>query len=230
VLRLGSRIPSGVREESYGSRRWTEVAQHAASPHAAVWESPAAGFTADRSAFERTRPDWHVEARVRVRIGTGSARARRRAFFAAAMLALAIGLGATLRGGRVARPTPHAAPESARGGHVAPAPAIVPAVQVDELALEPPVAERAPYAGAALVPAPALPPPMPAPATARLEGITAIRGVRRASFRVGDRTIALGEGDEIGGRAIAVIGDDQVALVGGGVAARVRLGFETPLQ
>jgi hypothetical protein len=110
-------------------------------------------------------------------------------------------------------------------------------VQVDELALTAlaaPALGQPPFA-AAVAPEPATAPPaakpeMPAPSMARLESIVALDGVRRASFRVGDRSISLVEGDEIGGRSVALIGNNEVTLVGGGVAARVRLGFDAPLE
>ena len=118
-----------------------------------------------------------------------------------------------------------------------PVSAEAPPVQVDELALTTlaaPALGQAPLA-AAVAPEPATAPPaakpeMPASSMARLESIVALDGVRRASFRVGDRSISLVEGDEIGGRSVALIGNDEVTLVGGGVAARVRLGFDAPLE
>jgi hypothetical protein len=66
---------------------------------------------------------------------------------------------------------------------------------------------------------------------ARLESIVSLDGVRRASFRVGDRTIALVEGDQLGARAVAKIANEDVTLVGGdGGSRRIPLGFETPLD
>jgi hypothetical protein len=71
---------------------------------------------------------------------------------------------------------------------------------------------------------------MPPPSFARLESIVALDGTRRATFRVGDRAIALVEGDAIAGREVALIENQAVTLVRDGVAKRVRLGVETPLD
>jgi hypothetical protein len=71
---------------------------------------------------------------------------------------------------------------------------------------------------------------MPAPAFARLESIVALDGVKRATFRVGDRSIALVEGDQLGARTVVAIANHDVMLAGSGVQRRVRLGAETPLE
>jgi DNA-binding transcriptional regulator YiaG len=38
------------------------------------------------------------------------------------------------------------------------------------------------------------------------------------------------EGDQIGGRDVVAIANDEVTLAGGGAQRRVRLGFDTPLE
>ncbi len=256
TLRLGSRLPVPLpaacdardagRAESFGSRRWTDVA--ADGPDAlGVYEIPSsvdtrtASFDAHVGTFESpaaaaARPDWSIDARLRVEIGAGRGWARRAASVGAVVLALAVGagVGALLRsGGAVSRvaaaPSTEPMPPPAES---APAPA--PAVPVEALALAaaPPLGP-APYAAPMADDAPATRAalrPMPSPYSARLESIVALDGTRRATFRVGDRSIALVEGDQLGGRTVALIGNDEVTLVGGGVAARVRLGFETPLE
>lgn len=245
VLRLGSRLPApmgldaerassptGMREESFGSRRWTEVA--ASGPAAHYADTPRAAIG--------ERPEWQVEARLQLTIGRGSERLRRTGYVAASLAALAIGVGAglALRTGvgpnaapRIAeRPAVEAPLTAPASAPVAKAP---PAVEVDELALAALVA--APLPGppvapgqAAELPVVAAKPAMPGPSLARLESIVALDGTRRASFRVGDRSIALVEGDAIGGRAVAEIANDEVMLVGGGSPRRVRLGSEIPLD
>jgi hypothetical protein len=240
VMRLSSRLPASVlaREESFGSRRWTDVAANAAP----------APFQA-RAASLGERPEWQVEAHLRLNIGSGHERLRRTGYVAASLAALVIGLGAgvLLRTGVGSGPARSTAPASNVGRSVpseaahAPLPSAAdgaahaaPAVEVDELALAalavplpgPPIAS-----GQAALAEPQAPVrDMPAPMLARLESIVALDGVRRASFRVGDRSIALVEGDEIGGRAVVAIANDEVTLAGGGTQRRVRLGFETPLE
>ena len=243
VLRLGSRLPApaaadaipvavldGGREESFGSRRWTEIAAHAPS-----------------TAFERARPigerpEWQIEARVQVRVGAGTEQLRRTGYVVASLVALVIGAaaGLWLRSGTGAHSTTSRATERVEppaAPAVASAPEAVPPAQVDELAL---AAIAAPLPGPPLAaghgaalpaePAVAAPARLVPPAVARLESIVSLDGVRRATFRVGDRSIALVEGDDFGGRTIAMIGNDEVALVGGGVAERVRLGSDTAIR
>lgn len=243
VLRLGSRLPTpmtldadgafppgarqGEREESFGSRRWTEVA----ASHPTV-EAAAHGASIGE------RPEWHVEARLQVRVGTSGERLRRTGYVAATLLALVIGVGAGvwLRTGvgsssapRTAERSPIEEPVSAP--RVAKAP---PPVEVDELALT--AFAAAPVAGPPLAhgqPAQiaiAEAPPMPPPSYARLESIVSLDGVRRATFRMGDRSIALVEGDAIGGRAVGEIANSEVTLVGEGAPKRVRLGAEIPVD
>lgn len=251
ILRLGSRLPTpmaldaepshglregevsypppeGGRAESFGSRRWTEVAA----------SRPAALDVRNPNLAER--PEWHVEARLQVKIGTGGERLRRTGVVAASLVALAVGVGAGvwLRTGVGSNATPHAVEQAAveapppASASVAKAP---PPVEVDELALAafavapvagPPIAHGQP-AELAIPPAPAA---MPAPSLARLESIVALDGTRRATFRVGDRSIALVEGDALGTRAVGEILNDEVMLVGSGAPRRVRLGSETPLE
>jgi hypothetical protein len=109
-----------------------------------------------------------------------------------------------------------------------------PPVEVDELALTaftvapaagPPIAADQ-HAEIAIAPVPAMPPP----SYARLESIVSLDGVRRATFRMGDRSIALVEGDAIGGRAVGEIANSEVMLVGEGAPKRVRLGAEIPVE
>ncbi|MCC6765924.1 MAG: helix-turn-helix transcriptional regulator [Deltaproteobacteria bacterium] len=256
TLRLGSRVPAPPlvargtgRAESFGSRRWTDVAASVgemidldAEPEdaAAVVAARAAAFDARIATYESARPDWLLDARLRLEIGTDARWLRRTAALGALAVALAVGVGAGMlwRSTRSAAPRLDAQPASAAasttGAAAAPAPA-----PVDELALAAaaaPALGPAPYAAppepaaASEQPAPPVVRPMPAPMHARLEAIVALDGTRRATFRVGDRSLALAEGDEIGGRAVALIGDDEVTLVGGGIASRVQLGFDAPLE
>ncbi len=253
TLRLGSRLPApplvargAGRAESFGSRRWTDVATSVGETidldaeledAAAVVAARAAAFDARVATYEAARPEWHLDARLRLEIGADARWLRRTAALGALAAALAVGTaaGTLWRSARPATaPVVDAAPASAAaltsGAIADPAPA-----PVDELALAAaaaPAPGPAPYAGP---PDLAAPPasaarPMPAPMRARLEAIVALDGARRATFRVGDRSVALAEGDEIGGRAVALIGDEEVTLVGGGIASRVRLGFEAPLE
>jgi transcriptional regulator with XRE-family HTH domain len=246
VLRLSSRLPTlppvlardAGREESLGSRRWTEVA-------ADGLDVP---IMRARTVDVGERADWQVDARLQVRIGAGSGRLQRTGLVAATVLALAVGVGTGiwLRSGfgshpaarlDVSRPLDAPAPAPL----VASAPNPAPPVEVDELALTalaapalgeaPPFAADAPAdpANAASEPA-AEAPALPPPAFARLESIVALDGVRRATFRVGDRSIALVEGDALGGRTVATIGNRDVTLVGEGAPKRVRLGFDAPLD
>jgi transcriptional regulator with XRE-family HTH domain len=249
VLRLSSRLPSpspmtafrGGREETFGSRRWTEIAAN----------EPVASFAA-RAASLAERPEWQVEARLHVKIGTGSERLRRTGYVAASVAALVIGLGAGLLlrtgGGANSAPSVAAARDLGSGRTLAHARAPVPPVAggapeaaapvaVDDLALATlaaPALPGPPIAAETHGAAPDAPPnsvgAVPATSLARLESIVALDGIRRAGFHVGDRSISLVEGDEIGGRAIAAIGNDEVTLVGGGAQRRVRLGSETPLE
>ncbi len=251
VLRLGSRLPTPAppptvevmplstrdagREESFGSRRWTEIASHGSSP---TFEP--------RPATVGERPEWQVEARLHVRIGAGSERVRRLGYVAASLAALVIGAGTGMmlrsgtsapaaRDATVSRAVEHVTVPAAPAVATAPEPA--PPIEVDELALAALAAPRVPgpplAAGqlAELAPRAETPPPALVPSSAaRLESIVSLDGIRRATFRVGDRSIALVEGDEIGGRAIAMIANDEVAVVGSGVAERVRLGAEMRLR
>lgn len=239
VLRLGSRLPTPMaldadgsfppvaREESFGSRRWTEVA--ASRPTVEV---------AAHGASIAERPEWHVEARLQVNIGTSGERVRRTGYVAASLLALVIGIGAGvwLRSGVGSSSAPRTAErpsieEPVSAPRVAKAP---PPVEVDELALT--AFAAAPAAGSplaagqpaeiAIAPVPAMPPP----SYARLESIVALDGIRRATFRMGDRSIALVEGDAIGRRAVGEIANSEVMLVGVGAPKRVRLGAEIPVE
>jgi transcriptional regulator with XRE-family HTH domain len=239
VLRLKSRVepPIEVLDAgrgsplgSFGSRRWTEVA--AGRP--AVFAGQAVPLA--------ERPEWQIDARLHIRVGKDGERWRRTGYVAASLIALAIGAGAgvLIRTGwhgnaapaRSVVAEPAVAPE-APAEAVAPAPAqaaaSAPAVEVDELALA--AVGAPPYAGEAPVAAPAAAiAAMPAPELARLESIVALDGVKRATFRVGDRSIALVEGDQLGGRTVVAIANRDVMLAGGGVQRRVRLGSETPLE
>ena len=244
VLRLGSRLPappmsldadgsfpSGTteskREESFGSRRWTEVA--ASRPTVEIGA---------RGASIAERPEWHVEAHLQLKVGTSGERLRRTGYVAASLIALVIGVGAGvwLRTGAGSSSAPRTAErppieEPVSAPRVAKAP---PPVEVDELALT--AFAVAPAAGAplaagqpaeiAIAPLPAMPPP----SYARLESIVSLDGVRRATFRMGDRSIALVEGDAIGGRAVGQIANSEVTLVGEGAPKRVRLGAEIPVE
>lgn len=242
TLRLGSRLPAaplavreGGREESFGSRRWTDVAASGVvldvQPAIAVDER-ADAFDARVAALEAARSAWTLDARVRVELGAGMPWLRRATAVGAVLAALVIGAGAgtMLRGGRAPAPSTG---EHASGPSVQPAARVVRVpLQADALAAVavPPLA-AAPYAAGTVPDAPAeRAAAMPPPEHARLESIVALDGTRRATFRVGDRSIALVEGDELGGRTVALIGNDEVALVGGGVATRVRLGFDTPIH
>lgn len=240
VLRLGSRLPSPMaldadgsfspgrseREESFGSRRWTEVA--ASRPTVEI---------GTRGASIAERPEWHVEARLQVRVGTSGERLRRTGYVAASLMALVIGVGAGawLRSGVGSSSAPRTAERPPIQEPVsAPRAAKAPPVEVDELALTafavapaagPPIAAGQP-AEIAIAPVPAMPPP----AYARLESIVSLDGIRRATFRMGDRSIALVEGDAIGGRAVGEIANSEVTLVGEGAPKRVRLGAEIPVE
>ncbi len=213
-LRLSSRLPSlppvaaldaDRGAESSGSRRWTAVAGE--------------GLAADA---ERTA--WRAEASFRLTVGARSDTRKRTGYVAAAAaLALGVGVGALLHtstGSAPVRPL-----QSARDVDRAP----------DVAAEEPavPWGERVGFPAMAAVAEPSLEPVVPAePAVqlARLESIVALDGIRRASFRVGDRSITLVEGDQLGAQAIAEIANDEVRLVNGGISTRVRLGFETPVE
>jgi transcriptional regulator with XRE-family HTH domain len=254
VLRLGSRSlapPALVtresgRQESFGSRRWTDVAAHRPDVQTSSFEARAAALA--------ERPEWHVDARLQVRLGAGTRGLRRTSYVVASLAALAIGLGAGVlfRSGigssaaprvearRAIEPPSEPAGEPASVSPPAVATRPVPPVQVDELALAAPAMGQALHATApadATAPA-AAPESAPRPAVhapsaasvARLESIVSLDGVRRATFRVGDRSLALVEGDQIGGRSIARIADEDVTLVGGGTPHRVRLGFDAPLE
>ncbi len=240
VLRLGSRLPAptplvtrdGSREESLGSRRWTDVATHEPEALAASYQARA------RSLAERT--DWQVDARLQVRIGNGTGLGRI-GYVAASLAALVIGVGAgvLVRTGLGSHTAPHMEARPALESASAPAlqiaePAPAPPVQVDELALAAvaaPAAAQAPYAaGQASNPVVVEPDPLPPPTMARLESIVALDGTRRASFRVGDRSIALVEGDTIGAHAVGEIANDTVTLTGGKAARKVRLGADAPIE
>lgn len=241
VLRLGSRLPAppvtldaegsfppgtAEREESFGSRRWTEVA--ASRPTVEI---------AARGASIAERPEWHVEARLQVRVGTSGERLRRTGYVAASLMALVIGVGAGawLRSGVGSNTAPRTAERPPIQEPVsAPRAAKAPPVEVDELALTafavapaagPPLAADQP-AEIAIAPVPAMPPP----SYARLESIVSLDGIRRATFRMGDRSIALVEGDAIGRRAVGEIANSEVMLVGEGAPKRVRLGAEIPVD
>jgi transcriptional regulator with XRE-family HTH domain len=237
VLRLKSRVepPIEVLDAgrgsplgSFGSRRWTEVA--ASRP--AVF----AGQTVPLA----ERPEWQIDARLQIRVGKGGERWRRTGYVAASLIALAIGAGAgvLIRTGLHGNATPATNVAEPAVAPEAPAEAIAPepAVEVDKLAVDvnelalaavgaPPYAAGEPAAAPAAAVA-----SMPAPAFARLESIVVLDGVKRATFRVGDRSIALVEGDQLGGRTVVAIANRDVELAGGGVQRRVRLGSETPLQ
>lgn len=240
VLRLGSRLPAPPmtldadgsfpaaeeRQESFGSRRWTEVA--ASRPTVEIGA---------RGASIAERPEWHVEARLQLKVGTSGERLRRTGYVAASLMALVIGIGAGvwLRTGVGSSTAPRTAERPPIEEPVsAPRAAKAPPVEVDELALT--AFAVAPAAGAplaagqpaeiAIAPVPAMPPP----SYARLESIVSLDGIRRATFRMGDRSIALVEGDAIGGRAVGEIANSEVTLVGQGAPKRVRLGAEIPVE
>lgn len=243
TIRLGSHLPpmptpvvarEPVREESFGSRRWTDVAASGVvvdvSPSAAVGVRTAT-FDARLAAVESARPEWAFDAHLRLELGRGTAWSKRASVLAAVLVAVAIGAGAgTMLRGR-------AAPRSIEGEHAtvassAPAAPRVP-IHADDLALAADATTTlgvAPYAAGVVAPSVAAVAPMPPTSRARLESIVALDGTRRATFRVGDRSITLVEGDDLGGRTLTLIGNDEVALVGGGVATRVRLGFDAPLD
>jgi transcriptional regulator with XRE-family HTH domain len=239
VLRLGSRLPAPMaldadgsfppaeeRQESFGSRRWTEVA--ASRPTVEI---------GNRGASIVERPEWHVEARLQLKVGTSGERLRRTGYVAASLMALVIGVGAGvwLRSGIGSNTAPRTAERPPIEEPVsAPRVAKAPPVEVDELALTafavapaagPPIAAGQP-AEIAIAPVPVMPPP----SYARLESIVSLDGIRRATFRMGDRSIALVEGDAIGGRAVGEIANSEVTLVGEGAPKRVRLGAEIPVD
>jgi transcriptional regulator with XRE-family HTH domain len=251
VLRMSSRVPApapiellppepargaSAREESFGSRRWTEVA---ASGAASTYDAHA-GVRRERSA-------WQAEATLHVKIGAGHRPAPRAGWAVAAVAALVIGLGV----GTMLRARP-AAHDAARAGTVTPAAddsiatASEPAAADDGAIDAPDVAADAlpsdlaaadttdePFPSGVPEPAPvgAALAAAPAALLARLESIVSLDGIRRASFRVGDRTIALVEGDQLGASAVAKIANEDVTLVGGdGGSRRVPLGFETPVE
>ena len=248
VLRMPSRMPapagveilapeparaSRAREESFGSRRWTEVA---ASGVATTFDAPAG--------TRRHESAWQAEATLHVKIGGGKRPSSSRAGYvvaAAAALVIGLGVGTMLRerprvsdGVSAARPAAEAVASTE--------PAVdddgaIDAPDVAADALPGDVADAAagdqPFPSGVAEPAPVAAGLAPAPAAllARLESIVSLDGVRRASFRVGDRTIALVEGDQLGARAVAKIANEDVTLVGGdGGARRIQLGFETPLD
>jgi transcriptional regulator with XRE-family HTH domain len=254
VLRLSSRLPAPPavelvapeppprgprpRAESFGSRRWTDMAA-----------SGVAGTYDAHAGTRRHHAAWQAEATLHVKIGTGARPSARLGYVVAAAAALVIGLGA----GAILRRTPsvdaaarHIA--SARPDDDAPAAtaelgAADEAIDTGDAAANGPESAVASAADAGEDPFPSGVPdpaaaaaamaPVPAPVAllARLESIVALDGVRRASFRVGDRSIALVEGDQLGARAIAKIANEDVTLVGGGDGPqRVPLGFETPVE
>jgi len=236
VLRLPSRIAPPIELldsersssplGSFGSRRWTEVA--AGRP--AVFARQAVPLA--------ERPEWQIDARLHIRIGANAERWRRISYVAASVLALAIGVGA----GILIRTGLHGDTGRVEAPSAVAEPAVAPEAPVDAVASAPdpapPVVDELALAGAAVPPfaagpaeEPAVrPAPMPAPSFARLESIVALDGVKRATFRVGDRSIALVEGDQIGGRTVVAIANHDVMLAGGGVQRRVRLGSETPIE
>jgi hypothetical protein len=192
-----------------------------------------------------TRPHrtaWEAEATLHVKIG-GGRRAWRTGYAVAAVAALLLGLGigTILPGGRpdvashvatgsavdeqsatIARTEDRADPPTAASDAEADAVAVADAAHVAEEAAPAAVVGASVAAATVSVPSVLL---------ARLESIVSLDGIRRASFRVGDRSIALVEGDQLGGRAVAEIADEDVTLVGGDDGPRrVRLGFETPVE
>jgi transcriptional regulator with XRE-family HTH domain len=255
VLRLSSRLPTMPtvevldasvpipmpefpRDESFGSRRWTAVAGEGL-----------AARSESRVTVSAERAGWKAEADFRLAIGRRATPRRSGYIAAAAALLLGVGVGTLWqtssappasvarnldRGRDAAQVEPAAAP--------APVAALAPAdfapdIEIEEIPqpwheapeFAAPAAELAPGVAAATAASHAAAATAPALRLARLESIIALDGIRRASFRVGDRSITLVEGDQLGARAIALIGNDEVTLVGSGEAMRVRLGFETPL-
>jgi DNA-binding transcriptional regulator YiaG len=247
MLRMSSRLPaapveivaperprsSSAREESFGSRRWTDYA--------------ATGVAGSYDAYAGARPRpsaWQAEATLHVKIGAGTRPSRRGGWIVAGMAAVLVGLGigTLLRSAT----SPHdavgrvAAARSVENGSTSEPLARVDALEAPEVAGDalPGTAEASepsdepfpsgidpvPVAAAAMAPAPVA-------LLARLESIVSLDGIRRASFRVGDRSIALVEGDQLGAHAVAKIANEDVTLVGGADGPhRVPLGFETPLE
>ena len=244
ALRLGSHLPPPPpptvvvhergREESFGSRHWTNVAASGVvvdvAPTLAV-EERAAAFDARVAAAEPARSELAFDAHVRFELGAGSEWVKRAVAFVAVLAALAVGAGTglMLRGGRASARAIE--PERVQAA-VPDAPRAL--VRADELALAavttPPLEPSSHGAAVAAANTGEAPAPAPVAAHARLESIVALDGTRRATFRVGDRSITLVEGDALGGRTLSLIGNDEVALIADGVATRVRLGFETPLD
>jgi transcriptional regulator with XRE-family HTH domain len=173
------------------------------------------------------RPRWEAEVRFRVRVDRTEPRTRRwlgNATVGAAscaVLLLALGVFTTTA-------VPSALRSSPRVAAVAPidAPAPVPRPSRAAEDAAPEAAAPVPAAAPIVVAA-----PEPPPVVARLEGVTLLGTVRRATFRTDDDALVVGEGEQLGDRQAVRIAGNAVQLAdGSGHVQVVRLGESVELQ
>ncbi len=183
------------------------------------------GPSAPRDVTHGDRSPWTAELNVRVAVarGSGSGRWISPALVAGAALCTLLAVG--IPGGSEAP-----APTRSHGVHAA----VTDAPRRVRSRRKPhAVRPAAPLAASdAVAVAATVPTPEPAPPRlARLEGVMVLGGDRRATFRVGDERVTVGEGETIGGRRTSHIDAEGVELVdASGTVQALRVGNELPLD
>jgi putative transcriptional regulator len=174
-------------------------------------------------------PRWEAELRFRVAVDRSSAPGAKHwvgnAAIGAALCAVVL-LGAPMfTPGASSSPTPTTAPVLARVVHPRkPAPAVAPPAAV-------PVVEETPALEPVQTPEPAVSPVNEAPVMARLEGVTLLGAVRRATFRTDEDALTVREGEQLGGRqAIRIAGHGVELTDAAGHVQIVRLGESIPIE
>jgi transcriptional regulator with XRE-family HTH domain len=175
------------------------------------------------------RPRWEAEVSFRVAVDRSEPRSRRwlgnATVGAASCAVVLLGLGVFTTGAS-SSPTPDARLASAAVDVPAP---VRPAAAF-------PAAEDSPRAVEVTAAAPAAEPvvagaPEPAPVIARLEGVTLLGTVRRATFRTDDDALTVDEGEQLGDRQAVRIAGNAVQLADtSGHVQIVRLGESVALE
>jgi transcriptional regulator with XRE-family HTH domain len=172
-------------------------------------------------------PRWQAELRFRVAVDGRSAPPAQRwignAAIGAALCVIAL-LGAPmLTPGASSSPAP--SPVFARAVHPQkPAPEPAPPAAA-------PMIEETPAPVAVAAPEPAPPPITEAPVMARLEGVTLLGTVRRATFRTDEDALTILEGEQLGARqAVRIAGHGVELTDASGHVQIVRLGESIPIE
>jgi transcriptional regulator with XRE-family HTH domain len=170
-------------------------------------------------------PRWQAELRFRVAVDRSATPGTNRwvgnAAIGAALCVVAL-LGAPMFSpGASSSPAPITPPVLARVVHPRkPAPEVAP-----------PAASQTPAPEPVATPAPAVAPVTEAPVMARLEGVTLLGTVRRATFRTDEDALTILEGEQLGGRqAVRIAGHGVELTDASGHVQIVRLGESIPIE